>query len=154
MGEEWIFYAPPVHITYLTVFSWFLISFVMGGSGSSRANKLLCTSPPPSSVWDLKPPLWALVHKTTYEPIIYTALCIMFLMRAYPLLGQVWGGWALELSSFLCPKWHSHWFNAISQSPKNSQMPGPNPLPLALYWICTHPKHYAWGCINHRCINS
>jgi hypothetical protein len=21
-------------------------------------------------------------------------------------------------------------------------------------WICTHPKHYARGCINHRCLNS
>jgi hypothetical protein len=47
------------------------------------------------------------VHKTTYAPIIYTALCIMFGMCAYPLLGQVGGGWALEFSSFLGPKWHS-----------------------------------------------
>jgi hypothetical protein len=47
------------------------------------------------------------VHKTTYAPMIYTALCIMFWMRAYPLLGQVGGGWALEFSSFLGPvKWH------------------------------------------------
>jgi hypothetical protein len=28
-------------------------------------------------------------------------------MCAYPLLGQVGGGWALEISSFLGPKWHS-----------------------------------------------
>jgi hypothetical protein len=26
------------------------------------------------------------------------------------------------------------------------------PPPLPKYWICTHPKHYAQGCINHRCI--
>ncbi len=39
-------------------------------------------------------PSWALVNKTTYAPMIYTALCIMFWMRAYPLLGQVGGGWA------------------------------------------------------------
>jgi hypothetical protein len=39
--------------------------------------------------------------------MIYTALCIMFWMRAYPLLGQVGGGWALEFSSFLGPKWYS-----------------------------------------------
>ncbi len=31
----------------------------------------------------------------------------MFWMHAYPLLGQVRGGWALELSSFLGPKWHT-----------------------------------------------
>jgi hypothetical protein len=51
-------------------------------------------------------------------------------MRAYPLLGQVGVGWALEFSSFLDPKWHS--LNANSQGPKNSQIPWPNPLPLAL----------------------
>ncbi len=38
--------------------------------------------------------------------MIYTAPCIMFWMRAYPLLGQVGGVWALEFSSFLGPKWH------------------------------------------------
>jgi hypothetical protein len=43
---------------------------------------------------------------TIYAPMIYTALCIMFWMRAYPLLGQVGGGWALEFESFLGPvKW-------------------------------------------------
>jgi hypothetical protein len=76
----------------------------MGGSGPSRANKFLAApAPPPPSVWALKP----LVHKTTNTPMIYTALCMMFWMRAYLLLGQVGGGWALEISSFLGPKWHS-----------------------------------------------
>ena len=32
--------------------------------------------------------------------MIYTAPCIMFWMRAYPLLGQVGGGWALEFETF------------------------------------------------------
>jgi hypothetical protein len=54
---------------------------------------------------------------TIYAPMIYTARCIMFWMRAYPLQGQVGGGWALEFESFL--------------GPKNSRIPGPNPLPLA-----------------------
>ncbi len=36
--------------------------------------------------------LWALVQKTTYATMIYAALCIMFWMRASPLLGQVGGG--------------------------------------------------------------
>ncbi len=31
----------------------------------------------------------------------------MFWMRAYPFLEEVGGGWALEFSSFLGPKWHS-----------------------------------------------
>jgi hypothetical protein len=44
---------------------------------------------------------------TIYTPMIFTALCIMFLMRVYPLRGQVGGGWALEIESFLGPvKWH------------------------------------------------
>jgi hypothetical protein len=39
--------------------------------------------------------------------MIYTALCVMFLMRADPLRGQEGGGWALEIKSFLGPvKWH------------------------------------------------
>jgi hypothetical protein len=38
-----------------------------------------------------------------YAPMIYTALCVMFLMRADPLRGQVGGGWALEIESFLGP---------------------------------------------------
>jgi hypothetical protein len=42
-----------------------------------------------------------------YVPIIYAAPCVMFLMRADPLRGQVGGGWAMEIESFLGPvKWH------------------------------------------------
>jgi hypothetical protein len=56
--------------------------------------------------------------------MIYTAPCIMFWMRAYPLLGQVGGGWALEFESFLGPvKWH----RAI-WGPKNSLIPFGNIL--------------------------
>ncbi len=44
---------------------------------------------------------------TIYALMIYTARCIMFWMRAYPLRGQVGGGWAREIESFLVPlKWH------------------------------------------------
>ncbi len=44
---------------------------------------------------------------TIYAPMIYTAPCIMFWMRAYPLRGEVGGGWALEFESFSGPvKWH------------------------------------------------
>ncbi len=48
----------------------------------------------------------------------------MFWMRAYPLLGQGGGVWALEISNFLGPKWHS----PIGSMP----FPGPNHLSLAL----------------------
>jgi hypothetical protein len=40
---------------------------------------------------------------TVYAPMIYTAPCIMFWMRAYPLQGQVGGGWAPEFERFLGP---------------------------------------------------
>jgi hypothetical protein len=44
---------------------------------------------------------------TIYAPMIYTAPCIMLWMHAYPLRGEVGGGWALEFSCFLGPvKWH------------------------------------------------
>ncbi len=52
----------------------------------------------------LKSPVGALVHKITYGSLIYTALYVMLLMRANQLLGQVGGGWALEISTFLGPK--------------------------------------------------
>ncbi len=45
--------------------------------------------------------------KTTYRPLIDTALYEMLLMQADPLLGQVGGGCALEISFFLGPKCHS-----------------------------------------------
>jgi hypothetical protein len=38
-----------------------------------------------------------------YAPMIYTAPCIMFWIRAYPLRGQVKEGWALDIKSFLGP---------------------------------------------------
>jgi hypothetical protein len=43
-------------------------------------------------------------NETVGNGNIYIALYVMFLMRADPLLGQVGGGWALEISSFLGPK--------------------------------------------------
>jgi hypothetical protein len=44
---------------------------------------------------------------TIYAPIIFTAPCEMFVMRADTLRGQVGGGWALEMETFLGPvKWH------------------------------------------------
>jgi hypothetical protein len=52
--------------------------------------------------------VWLVEHELTiYAPMIYTALYIMFWIRAYPLRGEVGGGWALEFSSILgSVKWH------------------------------------------------
>jgi hypothetical protein len=42
-----------------------------------------------------------------YGPTIYPASCVMFLLRANALRGQVGGGWALEIEISLGPlKWH------------------------------------------------
>jgi hypothetical protein len=81
------------------------LSSFMHLNGLSRVIRFFyAPAPPPSTVWALKPPSWSLVHKTTYAPMIYTALCVMFWMRAYPLqVGQVGRGWALDIESFLGP---------------------------------------------------
>jgi hypothetical protein len=42
-----------------------------------------------------------------YGPVIYTVSYVMFMMRVGPLRGQVGGGWALEIGTFLDPKKHS-----------------------------------------------
>ena len=105
----------------------------MAGSCPNRANKFLyAPAPPPPSVWALKPPSWALVHKTTYAPMIYTVLCIMFWMHAYPVLGQVEGGWALEFESFLSRvKWHRADRRVLfgAQKPKNFRAQPPPTCP-------------------------
>jgi hypothetical protein len=44
---------------------------------------------------------------TIYAPMIYTDPCVMFLMRADTLRGQMRRGWDLEMESILGPvKWH------------------------------------------------
>jgi hypothetical protein len=69
---------------------------------------------------------------TIFVPMIHTALCIMFWMRAYPLRGEVGGGWAMEFESFFGPvKWHQADRQVPFGGPKNSRIPGPNPLPLS-----------------------
>ncbi len=53
-----------------------------------------------------------------HVPMIYTALCIMF--------------WMLTSYKFFGPQMAlAYRLDAISQGPKNSRYPGPNPLPLA-----------------------
>jgi hypothetical protein len=70
-----------------------------------------------------------LVQDTLYA--LYRALCIMFLMRADTLGGQVGVSLALEIESFLTlVKWHRA-DRRVPFGPKNSRFPGPNPLPLS-----------------------
>jgi hypothetical protein len=52
-----------------------------------------------------------------------------------------------------CTKWHSPvGLDAISQGPKNSWIPGPNPLPLPLVMDMHASKTLCTGCIKQRCI--
>ncbi len=46
------------------------------------------------NIWRVQ---YARFTKVIYAPMIYTAPCIMFLMHADTLRGQVGGGWALEI---------------------------------------------------------
>ncbi len=94
----------------------------MGGSRPRRANKFLyAPAPPPPSVLALKPPSWALVHKTTYSPMIYTSLCIMFWMRAYPITWAGGRGLGPGILEFFWPQMAlAYRLDHILQSPKNS----------------------------------
>jgi hypothetical protein len=59
-----------------------------GGGAGSTVRKIYCTGP------------WKLMYiklPMGHGPLIDTALYVMFLMRANPLLGQVGGVWALEI---------------------------------------------------------
>jgi hypothetical protein len=70
-------------------------------------------------------------------------------MRAHPLLGQVGGGWPGILEFFGPQMALAYRVDAISQGPKNSRIPRPNPLPpFALIMdMHTHPKS-----IMHRAV--
>jgi hypothetical protein len=72
----------------------------------SLSSLCTCSPTPPPPVWALKPPSWALVHRATYAPMIYELF-----------------GPQMALA---------YWLDAISQGPKISRLPGPNPLSLAL----------------------
>jgi hypothetical protein len=64
-------------------------------------------------------------------PVIYTALYVMFLVRA--IRGQVGGGWALEIKTFLGPvKWHQAvlWVPFGAQKSQDFQGPTSSHLPV------------------------
>ncbi len=66
-----------------------------------------------------------------YAPVIYTAPCIMFWMCVYLLRGQVGGGWAMDIKSFLDPvKWHRAEWRVSFGAQKNQDFQGPTPFHL------------------------
>ncbi len=73
------------------------------------------------------------------------APCLMLLI--HPLWGQVGGGWALEIETFLGPL---IWHKAGRRVPFGAQPPPTCPS----NGCCPHQKNYAQGRINHRCIGS
>ncbi len=65
---------------------------------------------------------------TIFAPMIYTAPCVIFLMRADTFRGQVGGGWALEMESFLGPvKWHRADRLVPLGAKKTREFQGPTP---------------------------
>ncbi len=65
--------------------------------------------------------------------MIYSTPCIMFLMRTDTLRGQVGGGWALEMESFLGPvKWHRAERRVPFGAQKTRDVQGP--IPSHLRW--------------------
>ncbi len=146
-----------LYVRYGTVSCWFLfISFVVrdvGGEGGSAVRKTYCTGPCKLATIPLynplKPPVGAHVHKLPW--LIGPVRNAFDAGKSF-----IWAsgrGWALEILTFLDPKWHSPGgFIAISQGPKKSWFPGPQPLPLALVMDCPHQKHYVR--VNRRSVNS
>ncbi len=151
-GEYWMINAPEEHIMYLTVVSWFLISFVMVASSSNKF--LYAPAPPPPSVWALKPPSWALVRKTcTYDLYSHVHNVLDACISITWASGRGLGPWILE---FLGPKWHSpigsmpfHRAQQIS----NSRAQPPPTCPRNGY-ACIQNIMHARGCINQSCIKS
>jgi hypothetical protein len=98
------FNVPQRSLMYVTVSCRFLKTFVISvyctglGGQCGKKNLLHCAPSlsPKAELWALK----AHVHNNLWISDCFTALYVMFLMQANPLLGQVGGGWALEISPF------------------------------------------------------
>jgi hypothetical protein len=70
-------------------------------------------------------------EKTTYAPMIYTALCVNLLMQADPLLGQVVGVGPWKSRVFGPQMALAYRPDAISQGPKTLDFQGPTPSHLS-----------------------
>jgi hypothetical protein len=64
--------------------------------------------------------------------MIYTAPYVMFWMRADPLRGQVGGGWALEIKTFLGPVKMAKWPTTYCL------------LPVAIAYYLPNPDRYLY----------
>ncbi len=137
---------------YYVPYSCLLISkkFCNGGERPEQGEQVpLCTCSSTPSVWALKPPSWSLVHITTYAPMVYTALCIMCLDACISITWGSMRGLGPGILEFFRPQMAlAYQLDAISQGPKNSQIPGPNPLPLTLIIEMHASKTLCTGCIN------
>jgi hypothetical protein len=109
--------------------------------GGDQCGKELPTIPlciplkSPMGSWYIKPPM-------DYRSLINTALYVMVLMRANP----VRGGWALEILTFLGPKWHSPIGSMpFHRTQKGLDFQGRTPS----YWNRPHLNHYLQGRIPH-----
>jgi hypothetical protein len=95
-----------------------------GGGGRGRSRQLssfMHLLHPPPTVWALKPLLLALVHKTTYAPIIYWSLCVMLLKQAASITWPSGRGMGPGNLEFFGPQMAlAYQLDAISQGPKNS----------------------------------
>jgi hypothetical protein len=77
---------------------------------------------------------WALVHKTTYAPMVYTAPCVMLLMRAASITWARGRGMGSGNLKFFGPQMAlAYRLDAISQGPKNAKFPGFYRLPHRLF---------------------
>ncbi len=95
------------------------------------------------------------LQMATGAALSYTATCVMFMMRADPLGGQVGGGWALEIKSFLGPvKWHWADRRVPFRAQKTRNFQGPTPPTCPNNDSARIKNHYVQGRINHRCIGS
>jgi hypothetical protein len=78
--------------------------------------------------------------------MIYTAPYVMVLMRADPILGQVGGGWALEIETFGPVKWH----RAVRRVPFGAHPPFPHLCIPLNSGECSKLKSYNLLEINRK----
>ncbi len=95
------------------------------------------------------------VHKTTYEPLIDTALYVNAFDVGKSITWANGRGLGPGNLDFFGPQMVlAYWLDAISQAQKSLDFQDPTPSHLPSNWICLHQKNYVLGYINHRSINS
>jgi hypothetical protein len=92
--------------------------------------------------------------KLAVKPLIDTGLCVMLLMWEIPLLGQVEGGCALEISTFRARNGTRLTAGCLFTGPKKASISRANPLPLALVKDLPSSKALCTGSYKLWSINS